>query len=133
MIPFNEIDKRLDALGENRAWLAEVTGRSPDSLRTALAPNAPASKRTALLQRALSDAIEREEDLRKVRPTLPDRITLEALPEEVRAWGQAAGAASLSTHDWAVRELNEAADAWTEGNDLKSLPPPKTRHRKNGA
>lgn len=64
MIAFNEIDNRLAALGETRAWLAETTGRSPDSIRTALAPNAPASKRSSLLQTALSDAIEREEQAR---------------------------------------------------------------------
>lgn len=62
MIAFNEIDNRLESLGKDRPWLAETTGRSPDSIRTALAPNAPASKRSNLLQKALSDAIEREEE-----------------------------------------------------------------------
>ena len=64
MIPFDQIDKRLDALGKDRKWLAEVTGRSYDSLRTALAPKAPESKRSDLLQKALTDAIEREEEAR---------------------------------------------------------------------
>lgn len=61
MIPFEEIDSRLERLGKNRAWLVEVTGRSPESIRAALAPNALPSKRSKLLQKALSDAIEAEE------------------------------------------------------------------------
>lgn len=61
MIPFNEIDSRLEALGKNRAWLVDVTGRAEGSIRAALAPNAAPKQRTELLQRALSDAIEREE------------------------------------------------------------------------
>lgn len=62
MIPFDEIDKRLDALGLDRKWLAESSGRKPDSIRVALAPNADPKNRTQLLQKALSDAIEREEE-----------------------------------------------------------------------
>jgi len=64
MIPFEEIDERLKAVGKNRAWLAEVTGRSPGSIRAALAPNAVPKQRTTLLQKALSDAIEKEESSR---------------------------------------------------------------------
>jgi len=61
MIPFEEIDARLSKLGKNRTWLAEKSGRSADSIRGALAPNAPPAKRSELLQKALSDAIEGEE------------------------------------------------------------------------
>lgn len=62
MIPFEEIDSRLAGIGKNRAWLSQESGRKSDSIRVALAPNAPASKRSKLLQKALSDAIEREEE-----------------------------------------------------------------------
>ena len=61
MIPFEEIDTRLDGIDKDRKWLAEVTARSPDSIRAALAPNAHPKQRSSLLQKALSDAIEREE------------------------------------------------------------------------
>lgn len=66
MIPFDEIDSRLDAIGKDRAWLAAVTGRSYDSIRGALAPNAEKKRRSALLQKALSDAIAAEEKRRGV-------------------------------------------------------------------
>lgn len=61
MIPFDEMDRRLDALGLTRSWLAAKSGRSPHSIRAALAPNATPKNRSELLQRALSAAIEREE------------------------------------------------------------------------
>ena len=61
MIAFEDIDNRLESLGLDRAWLAEITGRSPGSIRSALAPNADPSKRSSLIQKALSDAIEAEE------------------------------------------------------------------------
>ena len=61
MIPFEEIDARLDMLGKSRSWLAEITERSPDSIRAALAPNAVPKSRSSKLQRVLSEAIEREE------------------------------------------------------------------------
>jgi SOS-response transcriptional repressor LexA len=62
MIPFEEIDRRLDAISKDRKWLAEVTQRSPDSIRAALAPKAHPKQRSSLLQKALSDAIISEED-----------------------------------------------------------------------
>lgn len=62
MIPFEEIDRRLDAIGKDRKWLAEVTQRSPDSIRAALAPKAHPKQRSSLLQKALSDAIVSEEE-----------------------------------------------------------------------
>lgn len=61
VIPFEEMDARLKAMGLTRQWLAEASGRRPDSIRAALAPAAPPSKRSALIQKALSDAIEKEE------------------------------------------------------------------------
>lgn len=64
MIPFDEIDQRLKSLGKDRAWLAEVTGRSSGAIRAALAPNSTPKNRTELLQKALTDAIEREETSR---------------------------------------------------------------------
>ena len=61
MIPFEEIDGRLKIIGRNRKWLAETSGKSPDTIRGALATNAPAFKKSESLQRSLSDTIEREE------------------------------------------------------------------------
>lgn len=116
MIPFDEIDDRLEKLGLDRAWLSAASGRKPDSIRVALAPSAPPSKRSELLQRALSDAIEREEAARRpvaAPPVLPNRITVEPSVGEFDAWdraSRAAGAESLS--EWAIDELNKAADAW---------------------
>jgi hypothetical protein len=61
MIPFEEIDAALKSLGKDRAWLAAESGRSPNSIRAALAPNGNEKQKSALIQKALSDAIEREE------------------------------------------------------------------------
>lgn len=71
MIPFEDMDERLRILGKTRSWLAEASGRSPDSIRTALAPNAPAAKRSQLLQRALSDAIEAESAGQEIAAKVP--------------------------------------------------------------
>jgi hypothetical protein len=77
MIPFEEIDAALKALGKDRAWLAIESGRKPDSIRVALATNADPKNRSELLQKALSDAIEREREKRADA----QRIQFEAPPE----------------------------------------------------
>lgn len=119
MIPFEEIDRRLESIGKDRKWLSEASGRKPDSIRVALAPNAPAAKRSELLQKALSDAITREEERRHLpivsAPSLhlPDRITIECAPEERRSWQQAASAKNKGDLDaWVLDSLNQAAKAW---------------------
>ncbi|MEO5712597.1 MAG: hypothetical protein ABIT37_03840 [Luteolibacter sp.] len=115
MIAFEDIDKRLKEIGKNRAWLAEVTGRSPDSIRVALAPNAPDYKRTKLLAKALSDAIEKEESA-ELKPAgelpLPDRLTIEVEPERMTRYCEAADFAHQNLKAWAIQELNKAADEW---------------------
>lgn len=65
MIPWEDIDRRLSQLGLDRAWLAGASGYSPDSIRTALAPNATGSKRSARIQAQISKAIEGEEAKRQ--------------------------------------------------------------------
>lgn len=81
MIPFDEIDSRLEKLGKDRAWLAQASGRKPDSIRVALAPSAPPSKRSELLQKALSDAIEREEERQSQKPVGPSVPVIAGLYE----------------------------------------------------
>jgi hypothetical protein len=128
MIPFSEIAARLEALGKNRAWLAQESGRKPDSVRVALAPNATESKRSELLQKALSDAIEREEAAQAIRPVLPDRLSLEPSKEEFNAWCRAYKASPQDTLDqWAIAQLNSAAREWqAAGNGgLVSMPTPQ--------
>lgn len=77
MIPFDEIAARLAGIGKNRAWLVETSGRSPGAIRSSLAPNASSQHRSELLQKALSDAIEREE----ARQAEANRSQFEAPPE----------------------------------------------------
>jgi hypothetical protein len=125
MIAFEEIDNRLKGIGKNRAWLAETTGRSPDSIRVALAPNAPAYKRTKLLARALSDAIEAEERRQQtpVSNTVPDTITLAPDADQYRTWSAAQKASdSVTLKDWAISELNAAAEKWARDKGLKIVP-----------
>lgn len=61
MIPFDEIDARLKSLGKDRPWLVKTSGRKEGSVRASLAPNAAKKQRSPLIQKALTDAIEREE------------------------------------------------------------------------
>jgi predicted HicB family RNase H-like nuclease len=117
MITFDEMDSRLEAIGKNRAWLADESGRSPSSIRSALAPAASPKQRSKLLQKALSDAIEREEERQraaKLTPSihLPDRITIECDPAERRAWQHAARRADLDLDAWTIDTLNAAAKEW---------------------
>lgn len=111
MIPFEEIDSRLDKLGKDRKWLVAVSGRSYDSIRAALAPNAQSKHRTKLLQTALSDAIEKEESAGYKTTPLPDRIYLEPSREQFLAWGRAYKASNFEDLDqWAIDALNRMAE-----------------------
>lgn len=74
MIPFEDIDKRLEALGKDRAWLADESDRSPGAIRAALAPNAKPKSRSGLLQKALSAVIEREEANRDSASAITSKI-----------------------------------------------------------
>jgi len=115
MIAFEEMDSRLKAIGESRAWLAMVTPYSADYIRTVLAPNS--TRRTARVQQILSDAIEREEESASITTmpesavALPDRVTIECSPQERRSWENAASPHSLD--DWIVSTLNDAASGST--------------------
>ncbi len=113
MIPFDEIDERLKNMGKDRAWLAEKTRRSFDSIRSALAPNAKPKSRSALLQKALSDAIEREETAYVPKVIPADVLVLSPSASEYQAWSLAHKASDSATlKDWAIDELNKAAAAW---------------------
>jgi hypothetical protein len=116
MIQFDEIDERLKKLGKTRVWLAETTKRSAGSIRSALATNAQKKHRSDLLQKALSDAIEAEEQKSQVSTpafaNVPDRITVEVDPERMDKYCEAAAYARQDLKSWAVYELNRAADAW---------------------
>lgn len=124
MIPFTEIAERLKGIRKDRAWLSAASGRKPDSIRVALAPKAPASKRSELLQKALSDAIEREESIQKSSPEpppapeTPDKITLFIDPIRYRVYEAAALSDSKTTSHWAVQQLDKAADEWARTQQL---------------
>lgn len=112
MIQFEDISKRLEGIGKDRKWLAENSGRSYDSIRTALAKNAAPKSRSALLQKALTDAIEREEIEQAKKPELVKSITLEPSIEEYRLWSEAFKISPHSTiEEWAKVSLNEASGA----------------------
>lgn len=113
MIPFDEIDSRLDQLGLDRSWLAEKSGRSPSSIRSALAPNAHPKQRSELLQRALSDAIEREEAARRGRPAEPDEnlIRVSFSDEDFAEIEAAAGIVQTPIKDFITRAAIHQARA----------------------
>ena len=112
MIPFDNIDHRLKKLGKDRMWLAEKSGRSHASIRTALAKSAVPKARSALLQKALSDAIEREEMEQAKKPELTKSIVLEPSIEEYRLWSEAFKKSPYSTiEEWAIAALNGSSGA----------------------
>lgn len=115
MIPFDEIDARLQGIGKNRAWLAQESGRKINSIRVALAPGAVKKNRNDMLQKALSDVIEREEAIRRepLPIRLPTMITLEPKKEEYTAWDKASRSVNAPTlEEWAIASLNAAAARW---------------------
>ena len=116
MIPFEQIDSRLQAIGKNRAWLAESTPYSGDYLRTVLAPKS--TRRTARVQEVISDAIEGEErrqrEAKESPVNIPDRISIRARPEERDSWEECSLAAQLTLNGWIVAQLNDAARKWQD-------------------
>ena len=147
MIPFEEIDARLEALGKDRVWLGENTPYSSDYLRTVLAPNS--TRRTERVQKIISDAIEREEsDRASAEQQIPGVFDVLVTPEQID--GAYRAAAALHIDDIAVfcreaigfraDEINSGnVDPVTRlshspaaGNGLKSLPPPAISKQNNG-
>jgi hypothetical protein len=114
MIQYDEIDDRLKSLGLNRAWLAEVTNRSAGSIRAALAPNSAPKNRTALLLKALSDAIMAEEERRLKTP--PGYTGIFLTDEEINLADRAsrlAGSPSLASfcHDVILNHAKRLIDS----------------------
>lgn len=97
MIPFEEMDARLAAIGKSRAWLSEVTPYKANSIRQALGPAGGA--RSERLQEVLSRAIEDEETKQagpKMRPGFHEIfLTDEQLDRADRA-SRVVNAASLA-------------------------------------
>lgn len=117
MIAFEEMDSRLESLGKDRTWLSVASGRKPDSIRVALAPSAPKAKRSTLIQKALSDAIEREESrlaALKSNPPFPQQhLVLRPSDEDYESWCRAADGEPVNL--WAVEALNQAARRYIAG------------------
>lgn len=113
MIPFDEIAARLTALGKDRSWLAKASGRKLNSINDALANSAHPSKRSPLLQRALSDAIEREEAARRGRPAEPDEnlIRVSFRDEDFAVIESAAGIVQTPIKDFITRAAIHQARA----------------------
>ena len=123
MIPFEEIDKRLAALGKDRAWLAENTPYSSDYIRTVLAPKS--TRRTSRVLQILSEAIEREElkneDIKTQCDFPPDRITVEVSSERLDRYLEAADLADQQLKPWIISELNKAAEEWLAKKNQSGL------------
>jgi hypothetical protein len=116
MIPFEEIDARLKGIEKDRAWLSAMTDRSEGSIRSALAPNAELKHRSKKLQRALSDAINDEEERQRAAnsitlPPAQDRLSIRCDMAQRELWEAAAERAGLALSRWAVRALDDAAHA----------------------
>jgi hypothetical protein len=122
MISFEDIDSRLEAIGKDRAWLAENTPYSATYIRDLMAPKS--TRRSERVQQIISDAIEREEAAQRVTVRLPDQLALAPTADEFNAWCRAYKASPSETlKDWAIEELNKAAAAWhASRSKLASVP-----------
>lgn len=110
MIPFEEVDRRLAALGKDRQWLAEKTGYSYASIREALAPNS--KKRSWRIQREITDALEGEEQVQGLAaPTAAQNLVLEVDVPTFERWSRAALKHGEIITDYAIRAIEEAAAA----------------------
>lgn len=127
VIDHSEIDKRLAAIGKDRAWLAENTPYSADYIRTVLAPNS--KRRTERVMEIISLAIEREESAitatlqqtsaSQTADPLPDRITLEIPSTTHDLWSSVANSKGKMLKTWAIDELNAAAEEWHQSRQLR--------------
>lgn len=77
---WNEIDRRLAALGKDRVWLADVTPYTWDTIRQALAPKGTA--RSSRMLTVLSRAIEDEEAKHFAKADLASVLEFEAIEWE---------------------------------------------------
>ena len=125
MIPFDDIDARLEKLGKDRAWLAEKTPYSAAYIRDLMAPKS--TRRTERVQLIISDAIEKEESAQVAADRLPDQLALAPTADEFNAWCRAYKASPAETlKEWAIDELNKAAAQWaqTKKNPFHALADP---------
>lgn len=125
MISFDEIDSRLAAIGKDRRWLAEKTARSPSSIRTSLAPAAAEKNRSKHLQKALSEAIEQEEQRQSeaITDLRAQNLVISASPSQFRAWNSASLAAGKLIEDWARDGLDRMA---AKAKSQAAHPPART-------
>lgn len=109
MIPYEDVDSRLAAIGKNRRWLTTQIQYKASSIREALAPNS--TKRSTRLQRAITIAIEREEQRQSeaITDLRAQNLVISASPTQFRAWNSASLAAGKLLEDWARDGLDKAA------------------------
>jgi hypothetical protein len=97
MINWENLDQRLAIIGKDRAWLAEHTPYSLDSIRNAMAPNSKrrSDKMLAALRRLISDEEQRFKAGEKAPGVFDIFLTEEALHKADRA-SRIVGAPSLA-------------------------------------
>ncbi len=120
VIPFEEMDARLKAIGRDRKWLSQATGRKLASIRVALAPNTQQKNRSHLLQVSLSQAIEAEKARQKDSQSAIQTqvVSLQVDREQFRAWNAAAMAEGKLIEEWAILHLARLA-AGTQSPPIK--------------
>lgn len=118
MISFNDVDNRLTAIGKNRRWLTTQVQYKASSIREALAPNS--TKRSTRLQRAITIAIEREEQRQSeaITDLRSQNLVISASNEQFRAWNAASLAAEKLIEDWARDGLDRMASKAKSQADL---------------
>ena len=138
MIPFEEIDDRLKALGLDRLWLSKNTPYSAAYIRDVMATNS--TRRSERVQKIISEAIEREETSQAVPAVVFEshQLVLRPSDEDYNRWNDAANLANKRVTDWVVDTLNmigaeKANHSPPISGNLESLPTPRKTRAKKGA
>lgn len=116
---FDEIPIRMMQLGVDRAWLAQQCDYKLGTLAAILAPNGNLSHKTDKALRRIWEALDREEERRK-KPSITDEkcaIVIRAAVEEFEHWNKVSMGKGQTIEQWAMEQLNLAANSLLEVPD----------------
>ena len=112
-----EVEINLAEIGEDRHWLATMTGYSYDTLRNRLAPNA--SELTFAMQTKIIQAFEKHEQSNSIKQT---EIKCYPSPEEHQAWDRAGIINNGEFNNFAISRINKLAESINSIEDLNITP-----------
>lgn len=113
---------KLSEIGKDRHWLAAASKYDYRTVNNKLGPSGVISDR---MMDAFETAIEQEEKSQTQNPSLPDRLSVEAKPEDLALWTKAFKQSDAETlEEWMVNAINEEAEEWHAAQQIKKFPDP---------